>query len=187
MMQRRLYEHGVLQAESLSMTWFRELPRVDNLMAVVVQEEQIHKMNDCNVAMVFAPNMIQMLSTGYLAVLEPKLQTKFNCQLWGYHRGGNQKKKIFIGLGASRSSRRGECQGSVWALGLGQVEYYMVWRVCYKRGTSTARAGGTIFREYTFIFITVLLPPPRSSICSSRTLILPCSIALLLHIDRSLL
>jgi hypothetical protein len=39
MMQRRLYEHGVLQAESLSMTWFRELPRAVNLTAVVVQEE----------------------------------------------------------------------------------------------------------------------------------------------------
>jgi hypothetical protein len=59
-------------------------------------------MNDCNVDMVFAPNMTQMLSTGYLAVLEPKLQTKSNCQLWGYHHGGNQKK-IFIGLGQAEA------------------------------------------------------------------------------------
>jgi len=35
-----------------------------NLMADVVQEEQINKMNDRNIAMVFAPNMTQVMHCG---------------------------------------------------------------------------------------------------------------------------
>jgi hypothetical protein len=130
-------------------------------------------MNDCNVDMVFAPNMTQMLSTGYLAVLEPKLHTKLNCQLWGYHRGGNQKN--LHRLGASRSLRRGECQGSVWALGLGLVEYYMVWRVCYKRGTSTTRAEGKYSENtppFPLQYFFLLPGPPSVALKLSSSLVL---------------
>ncbi|XP_034604345.1 rho GTPase-activating protein 4 isoform X1 [Setaria viridis] len=50
-----------------------------NLMADVVQEEQINKMNDRNIAMVFAPNMTQVMHCGNIIANEQYIPDGYSC------------------------------------------------------------------------------------------------------------
>jgi hypothetical protein len=50
-----------------------------NLMADVVQEEHINKMNDRNIAMVFAPNMTQVLYCGNIIANKQYIPDSYTC------------------------------------------------------------------------------------------------------------